>query len=275
MDTIIRFVKCHPLVTFFGLAYGFAWGSYFILTGPFLFPFGPLIAALIVASVTRGRGGLKDLLSRCLCWRVGLRWYAVALGIPVAITLSTVALNLLLGATVSPAAQLAPWYSFFLLFPLAMLDAPVWEESAWRGYAVPQFRADRSPLVNTLIFALLFVGWHMPLALAEPTMAVPFLICGFASAILTNWVYYNAGESALLAILFHTAQNTIGGGGLNVFQLFSGPDNLRVWWLFAAVYAAVAIVVALLAGRNLGRRQAPAPIGAVSTAQALGHESAA
>jgi hypothetical protein len=62
MDTIIRFVKRHPLATFLGLAYAFSRGSYVILAGPWLFAFGPLIAALIVVSVTRGRDGLKDLL---------------------------------------------------------------------------------------------------------------------------------------------------------------------------------------------------------------------
>jgi uncharacterized protein len=273
MNSIIRLVKRHPLATFFGLAYAFSWSSYFILGAPFLFPFGPFIAALIVASVTRGRGGLKDLLSRCLRWRVGLRWYMAALLIPVAITLTAMALNRLLGASVSPAAHLAPWYSFFLLFPLGIWDAPLWEESAWRGFAMPRFPADRSPLANTLIFALLFAGWHVPLALAEPSMAAPYLISGFAGAILTNWVYYNARESALLAILFHGALNTMGGSGLKVFQLFSGPDNLRVWWLFAAVYAAVAVVVVLLAGPSFGRRDALAPLESAPTTQPLAHEN--
>jgi hypothetical protein len=73
MNSIIRFVKRHPLATFFGLAYAFSWSTYFILGTPFLFPDGPFIAALIMASVTRGRGGLKEWLSRCLRWRVGLQ----------------------------------------------------------------------------------------------------------------------------------------------------------------------------------------------------------
>jgi membrane protease YdiL (CAAX protease family) len=269
MSTIIRFVKRHPLATFFGLAYAFSWSSYLILGAPFLFPDGPFIAALIVASVTRGRGGLKEWLSRCLRWRVGLRWYAVALGLPVAITLTAMALNLLLGASVSPAAHLSPWYSFFWLFPFALLDTPLWEETAWRGFAMPRFPADRSPLVNTLLFAALFVGWHVPWALAEPSMAAPLLISAFGGAILTNWVYYNARESALLAILIHTAQNTTGGAGLNLFHIFSGADNLRVWWLFAAVYAAVAVVVVLTAGPSLGRRRAVAPLETAPTSQSL------
>src|SRR5918998_1700263 len=109
VDRLLSVVKHHPLVTFFVLAYGLSWGSYAMLGGPFLFPWGPLLAALLVASVTRGKAGLKDLLGRCLRWRVGLTWYAVALGVPVAIGLATVGLNILLGAPMPTMAQFGPW----------------------------------------------------------------------------------------------------------------------------------------------------------------------
>src|SRR3712207_946730 len=149
MNTTLTLVKRHPLVTFFVLAYALSWGSYYLLSGPFLFPWGPLLAALIVASVTRGKAGLKELLSRCLRWRVGLKWYAAALFLPVAVALAAVALNLLLGARLPAAAQLGHWYSLLFLFPQALLDAPVEEEPGWRGYALPHLPARRSRLANT------------------------------------------------------------------------------------------------------------------------------
>jgi hypothetical protein len=174
MISIATFVKRFPLITFFGLAYGFSWGSYAILSGFFLFPWGPWCAALIVASATRGRGGLKDLLRRCLHWQVGLRWYIVALTLPIAIALSAVALNLLLGAAVSTTTQIGPWYSFFFLFPMALFDAPLLEETGWRGYALPRFPAERLRLGNTLILAVLIAGWHVPIALSERTLFTNF-----------------------------------------------------------------------------------------------------
>ena len=173
MSKLLSMMKQQPLVTFFILAYGLSWGSYYILGGPFLFPMGSLLAAIIVASITQGRAGLKDLLSRCLRWRVGLNWYAAALFVPVAIALITLSLNLLLGASTAIATQLSPWYSFFLLFPLAMIDAPLWEESGWRGYALPRFSANRSPLANSLILGVLLAGWHLPIALSEPALTAP------------------------------------------------------------------------------------------------------
>jgi len=50
---------------------------------------------------------------------------------------------------------------------------------------------------------------------------------------------------------------------------------VRVEWLFAAMYAAVAVVVVLLAGASLGRRDAFAPLEAAPTTQPLAHENPA
>jgi membrane protease YdiL (CAAX protease family) len=58
---------------------------------------GPLVAALIVVSITRGRAGLHDLGSRVIRWHVGWYWYAVAIGLPLVVHLLTVALNVGLG----------------------------------------------------------------------------------------------------------------------------------------------------------------------------------
>jgi hypothetical protein len=251
LSTLSNVAKRHSLLTFFVLAYGISWGTFFILGGPFLFPFGPFLAALIMASVTGGLGGLKDLASRCLRWRVGLKWYAAALFVPAAIALATVSFHILLGAPMPTAAQLGPWYSLFLLFPVAMIDAPLGEEIGWRGYAMPRFPAGRSRLANSLILGLLLVGWHSPLVLAEGALAVPYLLGALASAVVTNWVYYNARESALFAILYHTAANTI---GMYLFSMFPNSDLLRLYWLLAAVNWVVVIIVVLVAGPNLRRQ---------------------
>jgi hypothetical protein len=250
LSTLLNVIRRHPLVTFFTLAYAISWGAIFILGGPFLFPLGPFLAAIIMASVTGGLGGLKELASRCLRWRVGLKWYVAALFVPVAISLATVSLNILLGAPMSTAAQLGPWYSLFLLFPVAMIDAPLGEDSGWRGYALPRFPAGRSALANSLILGVLLVGWHSPLVLAEGALAAPYLLGTFTSAVVTNWVYYNARESALLAILYHTAANTM---SIYFSPMFSGPDLTRYFWLLAAVNFVVAVVVVLVAGPSLVR----------------------
>jgi uncharacterized protein len=141
-------------------------------------------------------------------------------------------------------------FSLFLLFPIAMIDAPLGEDSGWRGYALPRFPASRSPLENTLILGVLIAGWHLPLALAEESIAAPYLIATVASAVVTNWVYYNANESALLAIIYHTAANTM---GLYFFPAFSGSELVRLFWWLAAVNCVVAAIVVLVAPGRISR----------------------
>ncbi len=95
------FIKRHPLGTYVGLAFGLTWPAMaFWLAGgreaiPW-FTFGPMLAALIVTALDGGTAGLKELLSRQVRWRVGLVWYAVAIGLPVALELAIVALNVAL-----------------------------------------------------------------------------------------------------------------------------------------------------------------------------------
>jgi hypothetical protein len=258
MNTITSTIKRHPLVTFFVLAYGISYLFYFlpsIVPGfPFLFPFSPLIAAIVVASIAGGLAGLKDLASRCLRWRVGLRWYAAALLVPVAIGLAVMGLNILLGAPLLTAAQIGPWYTFLLLLPMAMIDAPLQENSAWHGYAMPRFPAARSRLANTLIFGVLLAGWHAPLALAEPSFTVPYLLTTVLSQVVTNWVFYNTRESALLAILYHSAANTM---GIYYGQTLAGSNLARYYWLLMAVNAVVAVIV-VIADRKTWQAQTPA-----------------
>jgi hypothetical protein len=270
MNTIRATVKRHPLATFFTLAYAISYLLYFLpslVPGfPFLFPFSPLIAAIITAGVGDGVSGLKDLLSRCLRWRVGLRWYAAALLVPIAIGVAVVGLSILMGAPMPSAAQIGPWYSFFMLLPMAMIDAPLQENSGWHGYAMPRFPGSRSPLANTLIFGVLLAGWHVPIALAEPSVTVPYLLTTVLSQVVTNWVFFNARGSALLAILYHSAANTM---GTYYGPMLAGPNLTQYFWLLAAVNAVVAIIVVTADWKTWRSRDPEQP--AVGAASVLKH----
>jgi uncharacterized protein len=243
------------LLAFFVVAFALSWGNVVLTTVwpsfPFLFPYGPLLAALTVASATSGRDGLKDLASRCLRWRVRPLWYAAAILVPVTITLAAGALNVLLGAPMPSAEQLGPWYRPFLLLPEVLFDAPLGEETGWRGYALPLFPSGSLALTSSLVLGVLLAAWHLPVALDAPALA-PYLLGTVSSAILANWVYYNARGSALLVILYHTVQNAAGGWYL--FRLFTGDDLVRLWWLWGGLYCAAAVGVAILTGPTLTSR---------------------
>jgi len=97
MSRLLSAVRRHPIVTFFVLSYAISWGALPFESVRFL-PSGPLFAALIVIPIAYGWAGLRELGSRMIRWRVRWYWYAVAIGLPLAVFRFIVALNVALGA---------------------------------------------------------------------------------------------------------------------------------------------------------------------------------
>jgi uncharacterized protein len=85
-------LRRHPLITFFVLTYALTWWA--VPSGGFI-PAGPLLAAVIVIPLIQGLAGLRDLDSRMIRWSVGWIWYVVAIGLPLAVLLVSVALSAL------------------------------------------------------------------------------------------------------------------------------------------------------------------------------------
>jgi uncharacterized protein len=128
-------VKRHPLISFFVLAYALSWWPW-VLYALDLLPqpivgFGPFLAAIVVLLITRGKTGIVELLRRMVRWRVGLRWYAVALLLPVAITLAAAVFNVLLGAPAPSSVELGGWTGLFSTFLLLLLVPGI--GGAWEG----------------------------------------------------------------------------------------------------------------------------------------------
>jgi membrane protease YdiL (CAAX protease family) len=148
------------LVAFFVLAYALTWPVIpLVALSPLLgLPalFGPALAAVIIAAVVDGKPGLKILLGRMVRWRVGVGWYAIALGLPVVLTLATAGVHLLLGA---PTAL--RFGTLSVLEPIIFVLV-VGEELGWRGYAIPKLLARESALAASLILGVLWGVWHLP-----------------------------------------------------------------------------------------------------------------
>ena len=99
-------MRKHPLIAFFVLAYLLTWWIYPLLRfSPLLgIPglFGPALAAIIMAAVTGGKSGVKRLLSRVVLWRVGVRWYVIALGLPTVLSLAAAGVHYLFDGSRPP-----------------------------------------------------------------------------------------------------------------------------------------------------------------------------
>src|ERR687894_881400 len=136
MSSVSSVVKRHPLIAFFVLSYAIAWG--FVPFGSFG-AFGPLFAALIVIPLAQGVAGLKELGSRMIRWRVRWYWYVAALGLPLAVHLAIVGINVAGGAGV-PSLTFTSLTTFLMVFAVRLVnptDGPLGEHPGWNGVALP------------------------------------------------------------------------------------------------------------------------------------------
>jgi uncharacterized protein len=259
MSYFVSLIRRYPLVSFFVLAYVLSWWPA-ILYALDLLPqpiagFGPFLAALVVLAITQGKTGIVGLLRRMVRWRVAPVWYAVALLLPVAISLTAAVFNVLLGAQAPSSVELGGWTGLFSTFFILLLIPGLggtWEEPGWRGYALPRLQVGRSALFASLILWVGLVVWHLPLILVgEIHWSDIVFLLGFV--IVFNWVFNNANGSVLIIMLMHAMNNTISGSFIG--PMFSGVDSVRQSWLYAALWCAVATVVVVVYGpQHLSRK---------------------
>ena len=254
MSYLVSLIRRHPLISFFVLAYALSWWPIAFyaagLSPSTIISFGPFLAALVVLAATQGKTGVVGLLRRIVRWRVGLRWYAVALLLPVVVTAAAAALNvLLLGAKASfSVAELGGLTGLFSTFALLLLIPGIggsWEEPGWRGYALPRLQTARSALFASLILGVVWAFWHLPLFITGQAQwsDIVFIIVW---TITFTWVFNNAEGSVLIVVLMHNMNNTISSAVFN--QMFSGADAVSQAWLYTALWGVVAIVLVVVYG---------------------------
>jgi membrane protease YdiL (CAAX protease family) len=245
-------VKRHPLITFFVLACALSWWPSILyaldLSPQPIVGFGPFLAALVVLAITQGKTGIVGLLRRMVRWRVAPVWYAVALLVPVAITVAATVLNVLLGAQAFSSVELGGWTGLFSMFLILLLIPGLggtWEEPGWRGYALPRLQTGHSALFASLILGVVWAFWHLPLFIVgEIPLSDPVFIVAWT--VVFTWLFNNTNGSVLIAMLMHAMNNTISGSFFG--PMFSGADSVRQAWLYAALWCAVALVVVVVAG---------------------------
>jgi membrane protease YdiL (CAAX protease family) len=144
------FVRTHPLMTYFVLAYVLSWTMVALIGLSFVFAlaalFGPALAAVLVTAASDGRRGVVDLFRRLTIWRVSLAWYVLAIGVPLLVAVVAQVVNARtfggpIGMTVNTPLPLTAI--------LALLV--VGEEIGWRGFALPRLQARYSGLTASLI----------------------------------------------------------------------------------------------------------------------------
>ena len=250
----MSFVRRHPMVCFFVLAYVLAWGA--IPWNSFFAP-GALIAAIVVVTLSEGLPGLRKVGSRLIRWRVSWVWYALAIAVPLLVHLTSASLNVALGASPPSLGLLTPWYGLPLALGIHIIGpfgGPLMEEPSFRGYAQPELQKTHSRLVATAIMAILVAGWHAPLFFTPVFEAHPI---GFVTTVAVTfwyaWLFNHASGSSLMTLIAHGVE-----GGVETNALWApGADLERLNYTYAIVWCLVALGL-LVFDRRFWNRTAPA-----------------
>lgn len=266
-----RWVRRSPITAFFLLAYGGTWLAlapavlsrnglgWVPATVPaplFLALFllssfgGPTLAGYLVTRALGGKPAVRRWLRRYLRWRVGIRWYALAvLGYPL---LYLITATFWSGAAPWRALSTG-WPAFFTSYLPALLVFPAiitWgEEPGWRGVALPMLQQKLGPLGGSIVLGLLHGAWHLPVFLIPAFFGRPFTFSAFGfntllAVVVTlswTWLYNRTRGSILLAVLVHASSNATDGFIGQLVPVFPLGGHAKT---IALVAATVLIVLA-------------------------------
>jgi membrane protease YdiL (CAAX protease family) len=273
--TMTRLVRRHPVLAYYALAFAISWGAILMIVGPggflettstspsfalvgFASILGPSLAGVLLTFLMDGRAGWRDLLTRLRRWRVGVRWYAVALlTAPAVTTLTLLALSLTSPAFL-PGIITSEDKASLLLTGIAIgLLVPVFEELGWTGFATPRLRRRHGVLGTGLAMGLLWGTWHLPLFAASAASSGGIPPALFMAAMLFAWLppyrvlmvwVYDRTGSLLLAMLMHMP--------IVVSQYVLNPEAISAEQMFMSLIAtgaALWLVVGVVALANGGR----------------------
>src|SRR5215211_1683930 len=185
MKTIRAFLKRHPVLAYYALVFTISWGGILFAVGvgpgglpatkeqaEILFPFvllalfaGPSVAGIVLTGLVYGREGFRNLLTRMRRWRVGARWYALALLTAPLLYVGVSLALLLTSSEFVPGILATSDKASLLLMGIAygLLGGGLLEELGWTGFATPTLLRQRySVLATGLIIGVLWGVFHWP-----------------------------------------------------------------------------------------------------------------
>jgi len=281
MNAITSFIKRHPQGVFWTIACTTFFLAAFLqeigLWG--LLIYGTFLGGALVIGVVDGRSGLKTYFSRIVRWRVGLKWYAVALLLPLVLNLLAFGLNIASGAALPTNLQWPALTTILAAFfwP-GLLAIALAEEPGFTGFALPRFLVGRTALAAALIVGLLRTLWHLPFFIGMLSEGYFIGILNLAlivisGSVLFTWLFNNTNGSVLIAMLLHASIDLTGGDGKPLtfgplFSGFSAADLVRQDILQAALFVATAVLIIVLTKFALGGKS-EAATGAMAANQPL------
>jgi membrane protease YdiL (CAAX protease family) len=180
-----------------------------------------LIAAWAFASARSPDRGIRARMRTLLEWKVGVWPWIFTLAVMPVVYLLGAGLSIVLGGTIpTPAYSTYEGTGAVFILVVAFLFGAVFgggnEELGWRGFMLPALQERYSPLVASLIIAVAWSLWHLPLhiggfyeggqLMSQPSVAVAMTLRTLQMtplAILFTWLYNQTGGNLLLMVSLH------------------------------------------------------------------------
>ena len=284
MTTVKVFIKRHSVATYFALTFAISWGGVLILGAPYGMPatsehfnkmwpivflpyfFGPAMTSILLTGLVYGRVGLRELLSRLLRWRVGARWYVVALlTAPLLVTPTLLLLSLTSPVFLPGILTTTDKVSLLLSgVVVGLLFGGLLEELGWTGFAVPELRRRYSILVAGVTVGFLWAVWHfLPTFWGSGDSSGAFSLLLFlppclyyvgvlpAFRVLMVWVYDHT-ESLPVVMLMHASLTAS-----TLFILAPAARGIPLMIYYVVLTAVAWIAVAAVAVANRGQLTRP------------------
>lgn len=208
--------------------------------------FAPALVALALTAHDEGRTGVMRLLARIGHWRVGARWYVLAISYFAVIKLAAALVHRVVTGAWPPFGDTSV---VLMLLGIAVSTlAQAGEEVGWRGYALPRLAQHLGLGGASLVLGAVWAVWHLPLFVLPDSGSsgqsfLVYLLHVMALSVVFAFLYWKTDGSLLLVMLLHSAVNNTTGivpaavGGAITPIAFGGS---LVAWATVAISWAVA-----------------------------------
>lgn len=207
----------------------------------------PGVLALTWSSF-RGKDKFCNIVRSLVRWRVSFRWYLVAVALPWIVFWVSLSVTLFY----FPSSKLRPSLTWFALNLLLLIPfGPLWEEIAWRSFALRNLQKRFRELPSSLVLGVFWGFWHIPLWWITLRLggrnAAPILILALMSVIgwsvVFAFIYNRSGQSLPIVILLHAAYDSATAA---IFPTLEGGQIL-----FIAISAGLSILLAVVLGTRM------------------------
>jgi uncharacterized protein len=196
-------------------------------------------------SLLQDKDEFRNIVRSLVRWRVSFRWYLIAVALPWVVFWASLAVTLFYFPSTKPRPSLT-WFALNLL--LLIPFGPLWEEVAWRSFALRHLQKRFRELTSSLILGVFWGFWHIPLWWITLRLgggnAVPLLMLALVSVIgwsvVFAFVYNRSGQSLLIVVLLHAAYDSA------TAAIFPTIQAGQIF--FIAISAGLSVLLALILG---------------------------